>query len=183
MRRFLFQHECNRNSETDRASSDPGGPNAHRRRRIVVAWLLVFVWAGVIWTLGGDDFSMAETSQTLLPWLEWLLGDLEPRRIYRIYAAIRKSAHVVEYGILAMLTFRAALLAVNRNRIATACWAAIFIVAALATADEIRQAFSPVRGGSPYDVLIDIAGGLVALAGTIWISRRFRAPIPADSSA
>lgn len=149
-------------------------------RRVMLAWVLVLCWGGLIWTLGGNSFSFSRTTETIMPWLDWLTADLEWRTRYQIYIAIRKSAHFVEYAILALLTFRAAWLsATRRTRFATAGWIALFIVTSLATADEARQAFSPVRTGSPYDVLIDVTGGLLALLGIFVISRRIR---PTESS-
>jgi VanZ family protein len=139
-----------------------------------LAWVLVLFWGGLIWILGGDDFSFADMNETIFPWLDWLTGSLDYRTRYRIFAAIRKSAHFAEYGILALLTFRAVLLAAPKNRLATAGWIAVSIVVALASADEVRQAFSPVRTGSAYDVLLDLAGGLVAILGVLFLSRRLR---------
>ena len=149
----------------------------------MLAWLWVVCWGGMIWTLGGDAFSFSETNETIMPWLDWLTGDLDWRTRYRIYVAVRKAAHFIEYAILALLTFRAALSAARRNRLATAGWVALFIVTSLATADEARQAFSLVRTGSPYDILIDVAGGLLAVLGLLVISRRMRPPGQAESSA
>ena len=149
------------------------GPGAGRTR-VVLAWALVAIWAAVIWMLGSDDYSLAETSQILSPLLERLFGEIDGRTKWRLFLAIRKSAHFVEYAILALLTFRAALLSAPRHQLATAVWVALFLVATLATADEARQAFSHSRSGSPYDVMIDLAGGLVAVLGLIAISRRMR---------
>ena len=150
-----------------------------RRRRIVLAWTWVVLWAGVIWVLGGDGFSDSATRPELLEWLRRLFGEFDPQTRRRMLLALRKSAHFVEYAILAVLTFRAALISAGRNQLASAAWVALFLVATLATADEARQAFSPVRTGSPYDVLIDIAGGAVAVAGLHLVTRRMRASGPA----
>ena len=157
----------------DSAPPAAGGPG--RRRRILLAWCLVVVWAGVIWMLGGDDYSLADTSRTLEPWLEWLFGEIDRSTKWRLFHAIRKSAHFVEYALLALLTFRAALVSAGRNQLATASWVALFLVATLASADEARQAFSGHRTGSPVDVLIDVAGGGVATLGLLAILRRTRA--------
>lgn len=159
-------------------SAEPAGARPGRKRRIVFAWCLVAVWAGVIWMLGGDDFSLAKTSRTIEPWLEWLFGEIDRSTKWRLFHAIRKSAHFVEYAILAALTFRAALLSAGRNQLATATWVALFLVATLASADEARQAFSGHRTGSPFDVLIDIAGGVVATLGLLAILRRMRTSDP-----
>jgi VanZ family protein len=137
----------------------------------------------MIWMFGGDAFSFSESSDTILPWLDWLTGDLDYRTRYRIYIAMRKSAHFIEYAILALLTFRASLISARRTQLATAGWVALFIVTSLAAADEARQAFSPVRTGSPYDVLIDVLGGLLTVFGLLVISRRLRPIDPTESSA
>ena len=137
----------------------------------------------MIWILGGDGFSLAATSRTISPWLEFLIGDLDPATRLKIFLAIRKSAHFFEYAILAILTFRAALLAAPRNQLATAGWVALFLVAILATADEARQAFSSARSGSPYDVVIDVTGGLIAIIGLIVITRRMRRQDTLESAA
>ena len=172
------------------AASEPSEPapeqpdrSSRRRRRIALAWTWVACWAVVIWVLGGDGFSLAATSRTISPWLEFLIGDLDPTTRLKIFLAIRKSAHFFEYAILAILTFRAALLAAPRNQLATAGWVAIFLVATLATADEARQAFSSARSGSPYDVVIDVTGGLIAIIGLIVITRRMRSQEAVESTA
>lgn len=144
------------------------------RRRVLFAWLLVVSWAWVIWQLGGDDYSFGQTSRFLQPLIDWLLANADATTRLQIHAFVRKSAHFVEYAILALLAFRAAILTAERHRIGTACWVALFFVATVAAADEIRQGFSAVRTGSPYDVLIDLAGGIVGLIGVLVIMRRAR---------
>lgn len=164
----------------------PGRPEPAKKRRrpsIALAWSFVFVWAGVIWTLGRDDYSLQETSRFLSPILEFVFGEIEGPRKWRMYLAVRKSAHFVEYAILALLTFRAALLSALRNRVATAAWTALFLVALLASADEARQAFSSARTGSANDVLIDVTGGVVAIGAMLLIVRRMRAPRDAAANA
>jgi VanZ family protein len=172
-------------------SQDPPRSPARLRKRVVLAWVLVIAWALVIWNLGQDGFSARATSSQLLEWLRWLLGDLDPHTRYRILIGIRKSAHFVEYAILALLTFRAALITAPRHRLTSAAWIALFFVATLASADEARQAFSTVRTGSPYDVLLDIMGGAIGVAGVLLFSWRVRSkaavrdpatPAPASAS-
>lgn len=150
--------------------------------RVVLAWVAVIGWASLIWMLGGDSFSFSETSRTMAPWIEWLIGDIDVRTRYQIYLAVRKSAHFAEYAILALLAFRAALISASRTHLATAGWIALFIVATLASADEARQTFSAVRTGSPRDVLIDVAGGLLAVLGVLVITRRMRSPASVGTS-
>jgi VanZ family protein len=144
------------------------------RRRVVLAWVAVLCWAAVIWRLGGDDYSASETSSMLVEWLRALFMDLDPSTRYRILIAVRKCAHFVEYGILALLTFRAAWISAKGHQLATPAWVTLFIVATLASADEARQAFSPVRTGSPLDVLLDLAGGAIAILGLLLAAHRAR---------
>lgn len=157
--------------DTDDQSDEP---DPRRRRRVLLAWTFVIIWAAVIWTLGGDAFSASETGSRLAALLRWFGGELTPSQRLKLLMAIRKSAHLVEYAILALLTFRAAWLSAGGHQITTAAWSAVFLVATLATADEARQAFSPARTGSPIDVLIDITGGTIAIVGLLYVMRRFR---------
>ncbi|MBY0400726.1 VanZ family protein [Myxococcota bacterium] len=152
-----------------------GADGTHRsRQRIVLAWLLVVLWAAVIWQFGTDAYSLRRTSNFMQWVIEGLIGPVDPATRYKLYILFRKSAHFIEYAILALLSFRAALLSAARARVATACWIAIFFVATIAAADELRQSYSSARTGSPYDVLIDVAGGVVGLAGVVILSRRLR---------
>ena len=160
--------------QDESGSIEAGDISQRSKRRIGIAWFLVATWTAVVWTLGGDEFSLAETSKRMSSIIEWIFGDIDGRQKWRIFLMIRKSAHFVEYAILALLTFRAALLSAPRNQFTTAPWVALFLVATLATADEARQAFSTARSGSPYDVLIDVTGGVVAVLGLLLITRRMR---------
>ncbi len=174
MRRALAASESGDSDPSDRPAPPSPVDPSRGRGRIIVAWVWVACWAAVIWVLGGDRFSLAETSRTIYPWLQWLIGDVDFTTRYKIFFAVRKSAHFIEYAILAILTFRAALLAAPRNQLATAAWVALFLVATLASADEARQAFSNTRSGSPYDVLIDVTGGAISVIGLVLIARRMR---------
>lgn len=155
----------------------PRAESARRtRQRIVLAWLWVALWAAVIWQFGTETYSLRRTSNFMQWVIESLVGPVDTATRYKLYLLFRKSAHFIEYAILALLAFRAALLSAARARIATACWIAIFFVATIAAADELRQSYSSTRTGSPYDVLIDVAGGIVGLVGVVILSRRMRAP-------
>jgi len=153
------------------------------RRRVLLAWAIALAWAGLIWQFGGDAYSYGRTSRILQPLIDWLFGGLDLSTRIQIHDLVRKSAHFVEYAILALLAFRAALLSAVRHQIGTACWVAIFFVATLAAADELRQSFSTARTGTPWDVLIDVAGGVVGLIGVLVITRRVRGtPLVGDAT-
>lgn len=156
----------------ERSLDSKRGASSTSRRRIFFAWLIVLIWAGVIWQFGSDAYSLDRTSRFLQPLINWLLAGVDLATRYQIHGWVRKSAHFIEYAILALLAFRAALLTAARHRIGTACWVALFLVATLAAADEFRQSLSTARTGSPYDVLIDVTGGVVGLLGVLVIMNR-----------
>ena len=73
--------------------------------------------------------------------------------------AVRKCAHAGEFGILALLWFRALHprpYSLDRARV----WAAL-VSLAFAVSDELHQSFVPLRSGKATDVLFDAAGILV----------------------
>lgn len=138
---------------------------------IVLVWLPALLWGGLIWLLGGDAWSARETSGLLLPFLEWLLPDADFVTRVRVMSVIRKLAHPGVYGVLAALAFPAAswtLRAVGAPLRLALCLAP---VAALAVADEWRQSASAVRTGAPFDVLLDMAGGLAVVALALTVER------------
>lgn len=75
---------------------------------------------------------------------------------------LRKGAHMVEYGVLWFLWWRAF---GYRNPTA-----AIAITLLYAVSDELHQSFVDGRHGSPWDVAIDALG--VGLAGLLVVWRR-----------
>ena len=75
--------------------------------------------------------------------------------------------------MLALLTWRALLASTRaaplRPALLTLAW-----VLSVATVDEIRQASSPGRTGSAWDVALDLSGGILALALAIAYTRAVR---------
>jgi VanZ family protein len=76
---------------------------------------------------------------------------------------LRKLAHMTEYGLLALLWWRAL------GRLAPA----VAITLLYAVSDEFHQSFVDGRHGSPVDVLIDATGVLLAIVAFVaWRRRR-----------
>ncbi len=153
-------------------------------RRAVRAWLAVALWTALIWTLSGNEFSAQSTSGILGPLLVWLFPDLSSDGLYRLHVLVRKGAHVGEYGLLALLTLRAVRLG-SQASMARSLLLVLALVLVVAGADEMRQAQASERTGSPYDVALDLAGGVFALVLVLalkWWSRaraRSLAPVGA----
>ena len=113
--------------------------------RFLRFWLPVVLWAAIILSAANDQFSERKTEG----WLERTFGRLRPE----VNAVVRKSAHVAEYAILALLAWRA-----RRT------WTVPLLICLLvASADETLQARTATRTGSPRDVGLDMCGAVAAL--------------------
>ena len=133
----------------------------------------VALWVGVVLFASTGTFSASNTSRILRPLLLWLFPDITEAALMRAHFFTRKAAHVAEYAALALLAARAFLgssKALLRSRWPVFAFA---LVAAVALADEYLQSFNPARTGTPYDSLLDMAGGASALACVaLWRARR-----------
>jgi VanZ family protein len=117
-------------------------------------------WTGLIAWLSSPGWSAAKTGSRLLPLLAWLAPWLFPEQIEAVHWLIRKSAHAVEYGVLAGLWYWALDAWVGRRR-----WLVPLGLAVLTGAlDEIHQSMTSTRGGSALDVLLDSSAAAAALA-------------------
>jgi VanZ family protein len=78
----------------------------------------------------------------------------------------RKATHLVVYGILGALAWRA-----GRGR-----FVALALCLLVASADEWRQSESAARSGSVWDVLLDLAGAAIAVFIAVpWLRAWFAA--------
>lgn len=106
---------------------------------------------------------MTKTSRFIRPLLEFLFPSASEDTLLFYHGIIRKGAHLAEYGLLAFFAARAFL---RSSRIyLRKYWylATLWLVAAIAVADELNQSLSSARTGSPNDVMIDIAGGIIMI--------------------
>lgn len=146
--------------------------NVAERRwvRHLIAYAPLFIWIGVIFYWSSGAGSLEQTSRFIGPLLAWLFPATSPEMLAAYHGYIRKFAHFAAYFVLGALAFRAFLTSrlSSRSVLVIRVLSLVMVVAVL---DEVNQSFNPARTGSPFDVLIDLAGG-TALAVLMLIWRR-----------
>jgi VanZ family protein len=142
-----------------------------RRPRFWLAWGAFVAFAGVVLWLGSGDFGADHTAGYLGPLLEWLFPDMPARDRWLLHVRIRKLAHSVEYGVLALLAFRAVFVSLDAVIARIIAWA-LALVLLVAAVDESRQVLLPNRTGSAWDVGLDLLGAVIVLSLLFWWQRR-----------
>jgi VanZ family protein len=101
---------------------------------------------------------------------------MAPETIFLILIVMRKSAHVSEYAILALLLWRALRSSPTlRMKTSMLFGAVLFASALFAASDEFHQSFVKSRSPSVRDVMLDVAGAVLALLiGAIFAHRDFK---------
>ncbi len=115
-------------------------------------WLLPLGWMALIWTLSAQSELLVQVSSQLRDALSWV-------------------AHFSEFAVLAALLW----LALRRTMTLseqTMLAIAFFGAALFAASDELHQAFVPGRTPDIRDLLVDVAGILLALAVIRWLAAR-----------
>jgi VanZ family protein len=129
------------------------------------AWIAAILWLVVIAIESTAMLSASNTSRILFPLLHSLF-DINWVRFEVWHFYIRKSGHVVGYGILSILAFRAwrETFPAWGNPPWTLRWAsiAVLMTAFVASLDEWHQSFIPSRTGRWQDVVLDTCAGIAA---------------------
>ena len=125
-------------------------------------------WSALIAWFSGAGWHGGATAPLFEPWLRALLPWALPEQIAGVHWLLRKTGHVVEYAVLALL-WRRALAGPD----APAPWRWPLALAVLtAGLDEMRQALTPTREGRIADVLLDGgAAGAALLVATLGARR------------
>jgi VanZ family protein len=105
-------------------------------------WLPIFLWAVIIFL-----FSSFPTGQaTYIDWQDFI---------------IKKTAHIVEYGVFTLLIYRSLRKITKKEK--NAALYAIFISLLYGLTDEYHQSFTPGRGPKLRDVGFDTIGSILAI--------------------
>lgn len=125
-------------------------------------WGLPVLWMVVISGFSTDFFSATETGRFLLPLLRWLLPGASPASLELLHAVVRKSMHVSEFAILALLWYHALRGRVSGSR-SKAALAAFFLAVGFGALDETHQLLVPSRTPSIVDVGWDSLGAALGV--------------------
>jgi VanZ family protein len=127
-------------------------------RRGGVRFLPPLLWMSLIALGSSSILSGGRTGH----WVVTLLGQLAPAAAPGLLAAvhlgIRKIGHLLEFGVLAVLWYRALAPAPR------AAMAAFVLTVAYGGVDELRQGLDPSRVPAVSDVVVDALGAWIALA-------------------
>jgi VanZ family protein len=149
------------------------------RPNLVRAWWPAVVWIGIIAFESTDFFSSEHTGSMLYKLLTHLFGHIDFYRFLVFHHYLRKTGHVVGYGMLSLLLLRGwrATLGQVRPlllRAALLSWLGTAFVAAL---DEWHQSYIPSRTGTIWDVALDsVAGVIFLVVAYFWLRQ------PAENS-
>ena len=134
-------------------------------------WIPAICVAVLISIFSTHYFSSAETSRILTPLLHWLFPAASPHTLSRMHTAIRKLAHITEFGVFSIAVFHG----VRAERSGWRWqWALLTLLIAVSYAglDEWHQSFVPVREARFRDVLIDSTGAVLAQI-FVWVYAKF----------
>jgi VanZ family protein len=124
-------------------------------------WIPAICVAVLISTFSTHYFSTEETSRVFIPLLHWLFPAASLHILSRWHAAIRKLAHLTEFGFFSIAVFHG----VRGDRYGWKLrWALITLALAASYAglDEWHQSFVPLREARVRDVVIDFTGAVLA---------------------
>jgi VanZ family protein len=124
--------------------------------RFVRYQLPAILWAALILSASTASFSSQNSGHWLRELIIRLLGHpIAPHTFDVLHFLARKTAHVVEYGILGALTFRALRRGAATRWMLRWALTAVLLSTAVAGLDEWRQSFVPSRTATPRDVALD----------------------------
>ena len=144
--------------------------------RYLKYWSPVLLWMIFIFWMSTGTFSSQNTVLIVEPILRFLTPSISSEMIDKIHKALRKLGHVTEYFVFGYLLFCAFRGSLKEWRIPRWVFSSFIVLVIYAASDELHQSFVSSRTASPYDVGIDVLGGLIALSlgAILHLSRQHR---------
>ena len=144
------------------------------RPNLVRAWWPAIVWMCIIAFESSDVFSAQNTGSMLYQLLTHLFGKIDFYNFLVFHHYMRKTGHVLGYGMLSLLFLRGWRATWGSDQVmflrsALMAWLGTLFIAAM---DEWHQSFLPSRTGTPRDVALDCtAGAVFLLCAYFWLRR------------
>ena len=144
------------------------------RPNLLRAWWPAAVWIVLITFESSDFFSSQNTGSVLFLILTRLFGKINLYDFMIFHHYLRKTGHVVGYGMLSLLFLRGWRATLGRVpalllRATLLAWLGTAFVAAM---DEWHQSYIPSRTGTWKDVVLDtIAGVAFLIVAYLWLRR------------
>jgi VanZ family protein len=144
------------------------------RPNLLRAWWPALVWVGLITFESTDLFSSEHTGNMLYNLLSHFLGEIDLYKFLVFHHYLRKTGHVVGYGMLGLLLLRGWRATLDQDhvqlgRTVLLAWLGTAFVASM---DEWHQSYIPSRTGTWRDAVLDSVAGLVfLLVAYFWLRR------------
>lgn len=138
------------------------------RQILLKYWLPPLAWMVLIFSASADSQSYQHSAALFAPLVRWLFPQISDGHIELLHHLFRKSAHLTEYAVLALLLWRA-IRRPQKSDHGFRPWrwdeaglslANVFVYAA---SDEFHQVFVFSRTALVSDICIDTAGGATGL--------------------
>jgi VanZ family protein len=144
------------------------------RPNLLRAWWPAAVWIGIIAFESTDFFSAGNTSSMLYTLLTSIFGNIDLYHFLIFHHFLRKTGHVVGYGMLSVLLLRGWRVTLDQDHTHLGhtlllSWLGTVFVASM---DEWHQSYIPSRTGTWRDAALDSVAGLVFLAIAYFSIRR-----------
>ena len=163
-----------RSETTNDAISRFGRPRAGDWRGRLWRYGPLVLWVAFICYASTAAMAAPQTSRIIGPLLRWLFPSITDGQLLAVHMTVRKLAHLTEYAILALLASRAFLTSSKESLRRRWLVASLVLAASLALLDELNQSFTPTRGGTIWDSLLDVTGASLALAFVALLRLRWR---------
>ena len=144
------------------------------RPNLLRAWWPAVVWTGLISIESTDTFSAAHTAGMLYRLVIHLFRHVDMEQFLLVHHYLRKTGHVVGYGILSLLLLRGLRATFHQSQrwVWHTALLALAGTAFVASMDEWHQSYIPSRTGTPWDVVLDSVAGLIfLLIARSWMRR------------
>jgi VanZ family protein len=144
------------------------------RPNLLRAWWPAMVWVGLIAFESTGFFSSQNTGSMLYTLLTRLLGKIDFYRFLVFHHYLRKTGHVVGYGMLGLLLLRGWRATLDQDhvqlgRTVLLAWLGTAFVASM---DEWHQSYIPSRTGTWRDAVLEsVAGFVFLLVAYVWLRR------------